>query len=66
MMPEADWNPIDLSAVHGRLHPFGARQIVDLEPPSRRIADLYFRHLGTLLFAASLTGGRDGILSASW
>jgi hypothetical protein len=53
MVPEADRNPIDFGAIHGRLHAFGPRHVVDLEPPSRRIAAFRFRHVGTLLLSAS-------------
>ena len=53
VVPEADRNPIDLGAVHGRLHAFGPRHVVDLKPPSRRVAAFRFRHVGTLLLAAS-------------
>ena len=34
VVPEADGNPIDLGAIDGRLHAFGARHVVDLKPPS--------------------------------
>jgi hypothetical protein len=46
MVPKADWNPIDLSAIDGGLHPFGPRHVLDLKSAPRRIASFRFCHDG--------------------
>jgi len=46
MVPEADWNPIDRSAIDGGLNALGPCHVLDLKSPSRRIADFRFCHDG--------------------
>jgi hypothetical protein len=53
VVPEADRDPIDLGAVHGCLHALGPRHVVDLKPPTRRVAASRSCHEGMLLLAAS-------------